>query len=77
MFLDREDAGQKLALEIEKSLKGAEVMLFAIPNGGVAVALPVFKRLKVPFDLVILEKFRFPPIQRRALERLPPMGQSS
>ncbi|HEY4687207.1 MAG TPA: phosphoribosyltransferase family protein [Candidatus Subteraquimicrobiales bacterium] len=60
MFLDREDAGQKLALEIEKSLKGAEVMLFAIPNGGVAVALPVFKRLKVPFDLVIPRKIPIP-----------------
>ena len=59
MFLDRVEAGQKLA---EKLLKYKEMgpIVLAIPRGGVVVASEVASALSCDFDLVIPRKIGAP-----------------
>lgn len=59
IFLDRLEAGQKLALRLEK-FKSENPIILAIPRGGIAVALPVAQKLKASLDLVIPRKIPIP-----------------
>lgn len=59
MFRDRREAGQKLAIELEKLGLHRPVVL-ALPRGGVPVAAEVAKALKAPLDLVIVRKVGAP-----------------
>jgi len=59
LFLDRTDAGRRLAERLLKyESKGAVVL--AIPRGGVPVALEVAKRLKAQLDVVVPRKIPIP-----------------
>ncbi|RLI02034.1 phosphoribosyltransferase, partial [Candidatus Bathyarchaeota archaeon] len=54
VFKDRLDAGEKLALKLEKVLeKPLEGWVLAIPAGGVPVGWVVSKRLGIPLDVLI------------------------
>lgn len=59
MFKSRKDAGEKLALALEKYRTENPVIL-AIPRGGVEVGLQVSKKLGADFSLVISRKLPFP-----------------
>ncbi|PDQ20552.1 phosphoribosyltransferase [Mesorhizobium sanjuanii] len=59
MFRDRQEAGQKLAIELEK-LGLHQPVVLALPRGGVPVAVEVAKALKAPLDLVIVRKVGAP-----------------
>lgn len=59
MFRDRREAGQKLAIELEK-LGLHQPVVLALPRGGVPVAAEVAKALKAPLDLVIVRKVGAP-----------------
>ncbi len=59
MFIDRKDAGQKLANALEK-YKNKNVLVLAIPRGGVEVAYEVAKYLNADLDLLISRKLPFP-----------------
>jgi putative phosphoribosyl transferase len=59
MFIDRTDAGRRLALELT-SYKDKDVVVFAIPRGGVPVAMEVADSLKAPLDIVIVGKIPLP-----------------
>jgi predicted phosphoribosyltransferase len=59
MFNDRKDAGNKLATAL-KEYKDKNVLILAIPKGGVEVALEVAKYLNADFSLAIIRKFPFP-----------------
>ena len=52
MFENRHDAGRRLAAELG-AYSNQPVVVLAIPNGGVPVALEVAEALKADFDLVI------------------------
>lgn len=56
-FEDRTDAGRRLADRIPP---GAEVVVLAIPRGGVPVAREVARRLGAPLDIVALRKLGAP-----------------
>jgi putative phosphoribosyl transferase len=60
VFDDRFHAGELLAAKLGEyeGLKNAYVL--AIPAGGVQVAFPVAKRLRLPLDLVITRKIHVP-----------------
>jgi predicted phosphoribosyltransferase len=58
-FLDRQDAGEKLAAELER-FRGADVVVFGLPRGGVPVAAQVAKRLGAALDVVIARKLGHP-----------------
>ncbi len=62
MFKDREDAGKKLAVKLEK-YKGKKPLILAIPKGGAAVGYEVAKHLNVAlndFSLLISRKLPYP-----------------
>ena len=59
MFKSRKDAGEKLALALEKYRTENPVIL-AIPRGGVEVGLQISKKLGADFSLLIARKLPFP-----------------
>ncbi|MBA7566876.1 putative phosphoribosyl transferase [subsurface metagenome] len=58
-FEDRHDAGRQLAEKLGE-YSGQSVVVLAIPNGGVPVALEVASALKADFDVVICRKIPLP-----------------
>jgi predicted phosphoribosyltransferase len=60
MFEDRKDAGQKLAVALKDYKDKEDVIVLAIPKGGVEVGYEVAKYLNARFSVVIARKFPFP-----------------
>ena len=58
-FNDRTHAGQLLAEALDK-YKNQEVVVFALPRGGVVVAAEIAKYLKAPLELIIVRKIGHP-----------------
>lgn len=58
-FADRREAGRLLAERLAASGLG-EVVVYALPRGGVPVALEVALALKAPLDLVLVRKIGAP-----------------
>ncbi len=59
MFKNRKDAGEKLAVVLEK-YRAENPLILAIPRGGVEVGLQVAKKLETDFSLIIARKLPFP-----------------
>src|SRR6266545_7438086 len=59
-FVDRKDAGEALAEKLERYRGNPEVIVLALPRGGVPVAYEVARALNVPLDLFIVRKLGFP-----------------
>ena len=59
IFENRHDAGRRLAAELGE-YEGQPVVVLAIPNGGVPVALEVANTLKADLDFVITRKIPLP-----------------
>ncbi len=59
MFKDRKDAGDKLALALEKYKDRDDVIVLAIPRGGVEVGLRIAKYLNSEFALLVCRKLPF------------------
>ncbi len=61
VFKDRSDAGEALARMILPDYeKYSEVLVLAVPSGGVPVGLIISKALKAPFDLLLARKLQIP-----------------
>ncbi len=58
-FSDREEAGALLAEELA-GLDLADPVVLALPRGGVAVAVPVARRLGCPLDVLVTRKIGHP-----------------
>ena len=58
-FKDRAEAGRLLAEKLAK-YRGGEVVVFAIPRGGVALGVEIARALPAPLDLVITRKIGHP-----------------
>jgi putative phosphoribosyl transferase len=59
MFRDRRDAGRRLAAALE-GYRGQDVVVLALPRGGVPVAAEVADVLGAPLDLVLARKIGSP-----------------
>jgi predicted phosphoribosyltransferase len=59
MFEDRKDAGQKLARSLEK-YRDPNLLVLAIPRGGVAVGYEVAVHLNAPLSIIVSRKLPFP-----------------
>jgi putative phosphoribosyl transferase len=59
LFLDRADAGEQLAADLQ-SLAGEDGVVLGIPRGGVEVAAVVAERLGAPLDVVVPRKVGAP-----------------
>ena len=58
-FADRREAGERLAEALGK-YKGRDVVVLAVPRGGVPVGLPVAEALDAPLDIVLVRKIGAP-----------------
>ncbi len=58
-FLNRAQAGRRLA-EALGELKGNDIVVYALPRGGVVVAAPVAEALHAPLDLILVRKIGVP-----------------
>lgn len=59
MFLDRHEAGRKLAQELLR-YADRRPAVFALPRGGVPIGYEVAKALKAPLDLILVRKIGVP-----------------
>jgi putative phosphoribosyl transferase len=60
IFKDRTDAGRKLAARLKRYADRDDVLVLALPRGGVPVAYEVAKELKAPLDVFLVRKLGVP-----------------
>jgi putative phosphoribosyl transferase len=60
IFADRAEAGRSLAWRLEKYADRHDVVVLAVPRGGVPVAFEVAEALRVPLDIFLLRKLGVP-----------------
>ena len=59
-FADRQEAGRQLADAVEQAVAGDDVVVLALPRGGVTVANEVALRLGAPMDVLLVRKLGVP-----------------
>jgi len=59
-FLDRHDAGQRLAERLSRYTDQPDLLILALPRGGVPVAFEVARSLNAPLDVFLVRKLGFP-----------------
>src|SRR5437016_13948114 len=60
IFRDRTDAGRKLATRLKHYADREDVLVLALPRGGVPVAYEVARELNAPLDVFIVRKLGVP-----------------
>ena len=60
MFQDRAEAGRKLAERLAHYSNRSDVLILALPRGGVPVAFEVAEALKAPLDVLVVRKLGTP-----------------
>src|SRR5437868_7855467 len=60
MFRDRTDAGQRLATQLMDYINRSDVLVLALPRGGVPVAFEVAQAINVPLDIFLVRKLGVP-----------------
>lgn len=69
-FLDRRDAGRKLAQSIAKKGITNHLLVLGLPRGGVPVAYEVARELKAPLDVWLVRKLGVPGHEELAMGAL-------
>ena len=59
-FRDRRDAGRQLAARLQEYAGRADVLVLALPRGGVPVGFEVARALGAPFDVFVVRKLGVP-----------------
>ena len=60
LFVDRRDAGRRLAPKLKHYAGRPDVIVLALPRGGVPVASEVAAALRVPLDILLVRKLGVP-----------------
>src|SRR5436853_851072 len=60
IYRDRAEAGRRLAAQLTDYANRSDVLVLALPRGGVPVAYEVAKALHVPIDLFLVRKLGVP-----------------
>ena len=66
-FRDRTEAGQKLALQLQAYANRADVLVLALPRGGVPVAYEIARTLNLTLDLCLVRKLGDPDNKEHAI----------
>src|SRR3990167_1166889 len=72
MFKDRFEAGKLLAGKLKEYAGKKNVLVLAIPRGGLQIGYEVAKRLHVPLDVVITKKIGYPGNEEYAIGAVGP-----
>lgn len=67
VFLDRRDAGRRLAAELSDYAGRSDVLVLALPRGGVPVAYEVARALHAPLDVFMVRKLGIPGYEELAM----------
>jgi putative phosphoribosyl transferase len=67
LFADRRDAGQHLAGKLSHYADRGDVVVLALPRGGVPVAYEIAQRLNAPLDIFIVRKLGVPIYEELAM----------
>src|SRR5437016_808060 len=59
-YRNRQEAGQVLAQQLQQYANRTDVLVLALPRGGVPVAYEIAKALSVPLDVFIVRKLGVP-----------------
>src|SRR5947199_5868033 len=59
-FLDRYDAGQRLAEKLARYVDQSDLLILALPRGGVPVGYEVARALGASLDVFLVRKLGFP-----------------
>ncbi len=60
MFKDRKDAGMQLAEKLKEHIGQKDVLVLALPRGGVVAGAEIANYLKAPLDVLIVRKIGHP-----------------
>ncbi len=78
LFVDRAQAGEKLAqavLSAAQGLENARFIVYALPRGGLPVAEPVARSLNCPLDVIVAKKMTRPENPELAIGAVTADGQ--
>jgi predicted phosphoribosyltransferase len=67
VFRDRRDAGRRLAAELSDYADQSDVLVLALPRGGVPVAYEVARALHAPLDVFMVRKLGVPGYEELAM----------
>jgi len=70
MFLDRRDAGRMLAQQLSALAGRPDLLVLALPRGGVPVAFEVATALRAPLDVFVVRKLGVPGQEELAMGAL-------
>lgn len=73
-FHDRSDAGRRLAQELTSFANQPDVLVLALPRGGVPVGFEIAQRLHAPLDVWVVRKLGAPEIPELAVGAIAPGG---
>jgi putative phosphoribosyl transferase len=73
-FQDRRDAGRQLAARLKAYANQPDVLVLALPRGGVPVAFEVAQALKAPLDVFLVRKLGVPGRQELAMGAIASSG---
>ena len=59
-FVNRQDAGRQLAAKLSRYIDDPQVLVMALPRGGVPVAAEVAHALRAPLDVLVVRKLGVP-----------------
>jgi len=70
LFRNRTDAGRRLARQLERYTGRADVVVLALPRGGVPVGFEIARALKAPLDVFLVRKLGVPGQEELAMGAL-------
>ncbi|MGA9272990.1 MAG: phosphoribosyltransferase family protein, partial [Candidatus Cybelea sp.] len=70
LFADRADAGRRLAATLDAYAGDRDVIVLALPRGGVPIGYEVALRLHVPLDVYVVRKLGVPGHEELAMGAL-------
>src|ERR671938_547113 len=67
IYQDRRDAGKQLATRLRKYANRDDLVVLALPRGGVPVAYEVAEALRAPLDVFLVRKLGVPGYEELAM----------